>query len=92
MTQPYILEYNPGGMDFNVLADFYVKGYQVVRSNEYIQEGDHEVMVVIHDAFQPLMNWNYFWSEASLGLNWTNYALDTRMWHFGELIARSTCG
>lgn len=76
--QPYILEFNSRGMDFYTLADFYVKGYQAVRANEHIIEGANEVMVVIHDAFQPLLNWRYFWSEESLGLNWTNYALDTR--------------
>jgi glucan 1,3-beta-glucosidase len=76
--QPYIKEYNPNGMDFNVLADYYVQGYNTVRASEYIAEGSQEVMVVIHDAFQPLLNWKYFWSEPSLGLNWTNYALDTR--------------
>lgn len=76
--QPYILEYSSRGMDFYTLADFYVKGYQVVRANENIIDGANEIMVVIHDAFQPLLNWRYFWGEESLGLNWTNYALDTR--------------
>jgi hypothetical protein len=39
-------------MDFYTLADFYVKGYQAVRSSETIIDGANEVMVVIHDAFQ----------------------------------------
>ncbi|WWC70062.1 uncharacterized protein I206_104007 [Kwoniella pini CBS 10737] len=76
-NEPHILEYNPNGMDFYVLAEFYVKGYQVVRNNEHIISGANEVMIIIHDAFQPILNWKYFWSEPSLGLNWTNYALDT---------------
>jgi hypothetical protein len=38
-------------MDFDTLADFYVKGYEVVRASETILDGN-EVMVVIHDAFQ----------------------------------------
>jgi glucan 1,3-beta-glucosidase len=72
------LQYNPDGMNFDVLADFYVQGYQTVRASEFIEDGSQEVMVVIHDAFQPLLNWEYFWSQPNLGLNWTNYALDTR--------------
>ncbi|KIR40547.1 glucan 1,3-beta-glucosidase [Cryptococcus deuterogattii 99/473] len=79
-NEPYILEFNSRGMDFYTLADFYLKGYQAVRANEHIIEGANEVMVVIHDAFQPLLNWRYFWSEESLGLNWTNYALDTHIY------------
>ncbi|WWC89245.1 uncharacterized protein L201_004165 [Kwoniella dendrophila CBS 6074] len=79
-NEPHILEYNPAGMKFDVLADFYVKGYQVVRNNEHIIQGSKEVMVVIHDAFQPVLNWKYFWSEPTLGLNWTNYALDTHIY------------
>ncbi|WRT66444.1 uncharacterized protein IL334_003402 [Kwoniella shivajii] len=79
-NEPYILEYSANGMDFNVLADFYVQGYQAVRDSEHILSGSNEVMVVIHDAFQPVLNWKYFWSEASLGLNWTNYALDTHIY------------
>ncbi|ORY32786.1 glycoside hydrolase superfamily [Naematelia encephala] len=79
-NEPYILEYSSAGMDFYSLAEFYVQGYAAVRANEYIQPGENEVMVVIHDAFQPLMNWEYFWSEPSLGLNWTNYALDTHIY------------
>jgi hypothetical protein len=39
-------------MDFYTLADFYVKGYEVVRASETILDGNNEVMVVIHDAFQ----------------------------------------
>jgi hypothetical protein len=39
-------------MDFDTLADFYVKGYEVVRASETILDGSNEVMVVIHDAFQ----------------------------------------
>ncbi|OWZ37095.1 glucan 1,3-beta-glucosidase [Cryptococcus neoformans AD2-60a] len=79
-NEPYILEYSSRGMDFYTLADFYVKGYQVVRANENIIDGANEIMVVIHDAFQPLLNWRYFWGEESLGLNWTNYALDTHIY------------
>ncbi|WVQ99629.1 hypothetical protein IAU59_006767 [Kwoniella sp. CBS 9459] len=79
-NEPYILEYNPSGMDFYVLADYYVKGYQVVRANEHIIDGANEVMVVIHDAFQPPSNWQYFWNEPTLGQNWTNYALDTHVY------------
>ncbi|WVQ80824.1 hypothetical protein IAT38_002931 [Cryptococcus sp. DSM 104549] len=79
-NEPYILEYSSSGMDFYDLADFYIKGYQAVRNAEHIISGANEVMVVIHDAFQPVLNWKYFWSEASLGLNWTNYALDTHIY------------
>ncbi|TYJ54574.1 hypothetical protein B9479_004803 [Cryptococcus floricola] len=79
-NEPYILEYSSAGMSFDDLADFYVKGYKTVRANENIISGANETMVVIHDAFQPLLNWKYFWSEASLGLNWTNYALDTHIY------------
>ncbi|WVR07113.1 hypothetical protein IAU60_004153 [Kwoniella sp. DSM 27419] len=79
-NEPYILEYNPNGMDFYTLAEFYVKGYQAVRANEHIIEGSKEVMVVIHDAFQPPKNWQYFWSEPTLGQDWTNYALDTHIY------------
>ncbi|CAD6586594.1 MAG: hypothetical protein TREMPRED_004495, partial [Tremellales sp. Tagirdzhanova-0007] len=79
-NEPYILEYAPNGMEFNTLADFYVQGYATVRASENIISGSNEVMVVIHDAFQPLLNWEYFWSEPSLGLNWTNYALDTHIY------------
>jgi len=39
-------------MDFNVLADFYVKGYAAVRNSEHIVDGNNELMVIIHDAFQ----------------------------------------
>jgi len=89
-NEPYILEWNPAGMNFETLADFYVQGYQTVRANEHIAEGSKEVMVVIHDAFQPLLNWNYFWSEPSLGLNWTNYALDTHFYDaFGSSASKS---
>ncbi|OCF60683.1 glucan 1,3-beta-glucosidase [Kwoniella mangroviensis CBS 10435] len=79
-NEPYILEYSSNGMDFNVLADFYVQGYNTVRANEHILSGSNEVMVVIHDAFQPVLNWKYFWSQESMGLNWTNYALDTHIY------------
>jgi glucan 1,3-beta-glucosidase len=43
-------------MSFDVLADFYVKGYNAVRESEYIAEGSHEVMVIIHDAFQVCLD------------------------------------
>ncbi|KAK4690007.1 hypothetical protein P7C73_g123, partial [Tremellales sp. Uapishka_1] len=69
-NEPYIQAYSSAGMSFDVLADFYVQGYNAVRASEYIASGANEVMV-------PLTNWEYFWSEESLGLNWTNYALDT---------------
>ncbi|WVO16134.1 hypothetical protein L204_103802 [Cryptococcus depauperatus] len=89
-NEPYILEFNPNGMNFYELADFYVKGYRAVRDNELIIDGSKEVMVVIHDAFQPPLNWRYFWSEPSLGLNWTNYALDTHIYDaFGGAAQKS---
>ncbi|KAK8864468.1 hypothetical protein IAR55_001718 [Kwoniella newhampshirensis] len=89
-NEPYILQYNPNGMEFDVLADFYVKGYNAVRGAEYIPEGFNEVMVVIHDAFQPVLNWKYFWSQENLGLNWTNYALDTHIYDaFGGASSKS---
>ncbi|RSH87288.1 hypothetical protein EHS25_003197 [Saitozyma podzolica] len=84
-NEPYITEYNPSGMDFYTLADFYVKGYEVVRASETILDGNNEVMVVIHDAFQPVLNWQYFFSTDTLGLNWTNYAVDTHIYDaFGD--------
>lgn len=79
-NEPYIDSYNPAGMTFDTLANYYVQGYEAVRASEYIANGSQEVMVVIHDAFQPLLNWEYFWSQPSLGLNWTNYALDTHIY------------
>ncbi|KAL7421647.1 hypothetical protein Q5752_003416 [Cryptotrichosporon argae] len=79
-NEPYITEYSASGMEFDVLADYYTRAYAVVRANEYIQPANNEVMVVIHDAFQPLLNWMYFWSEEQYGANWTNYALDTHIY------------
>ncbi|WWD17228.1 hypothetical protein CI109_101666 [Kwoniella shandongensis] len=89
-NEPYILEYSPNGMNFDVLADFYVQGYNAVRGAEHIQESSNEVMVVIHDAFQPVLNWKYFWSQEHLGMNWTNYALDTHIYDaFGGSSSKS---
>jgi hypothetical protein len=31
-------------------------------------------------CIQPVLNWQYFFSTDTLGLNWTNYAVDTREW------------
>ena len=39
-------------MNFDTLVDFYVQGYATVRNAEHIVDGNHEVMVVVHDAFQ----------------------------------------
>ncbi|EIW70375.1 hypothetical protein TREMEDRAFT_43106 [Tremella mesenterica DSM 1558] len=79
-NEPYIQEYNPGGMLFEDLANYYVQSYQVVRNSEHIIDGGHEVMVFIHDAFQPLANWDYFFSTEGLGLSWTNYGVDTHIY------------
>ncbi len=65
-------------MTWETLASYLVSGYSVVRSNEHIVSGSNESMVIVHDCFQPLANWDYFFS-AYAG-NWTNYGIDTHLY------------
>lgn len=46
----------PGGATFEQLADYYVRAYDAVRASETVLSGASGVMVVIHDAFQPVLN------------------------------------
>ena len=43
---------NPDAMTFDFYADFLMKAYGTIRSSENIIEGQNEVMVIVHDAFQ----------------------------------------
>ncbi|ORX36578.1 glycoside hydrolase superfamily [Kockovaella imperatae] len=85
VNEPHLTPMYDNGMSWDFYAGFLVQAYQAVRSSETVMQGNHEVMVVVHDAFQPILNWQYFWSEPSLGLNWTNYALDSHYYDaFGD--------
>ena len=43
-------------------------------------EGASTVMVVIHDAFQSILNWEYFFTTEGLGSTWDNFGLDTHIY------------
>jgi hypothetical protein len=78
VNEPWIEAYMPNNMPWELLEEFMVKAYDVVRSTEEIIPGRHEVMVIVHDAFGSLTDWTGgFFAPGGKGHNWTNYALDT---------------
>ena len=32
----------------------------------------------LKNNLQPILNWNYFFSQPQYGQNWTSYGVDTR--------------
>ena len=65
-------------MTWDALAAYLVSGYSVVRSNEHIVSGNNESMIIIHDCFQPLSNWDFFFTNYAG--DWTNYGIDTHLY------------
>jgi hypothetical protein len=75
------------------------RAYTTVREHEHVIAGQNVSMVVVHDAFQPLDNWKYWFTESK-GSEWINYGLDTHIYHawppaadydnYGHII--SACG
>lgn len=81
VNEPWIEAYMPDNMPWEVLVDFMVKAYDVVRRTETILEGRQEVMVIVHDAFGSLTDWTtHFFGPGGQGHGWTNYALDTHIY------------
>jgi glucan 1,3-beta-glucosidase len=81
VNEPWIEAYMPNNMPWELLEEFMVKAYDVVRSTEEIIPGRHEVMVIVHDAFGSLTDWTGgFFAPGGKGHNWTNYALDTHVY------------
>lgn len=62
-----------GGCPFETLASYYVRAYDALRASEYTLEGAYPVMAVIHDAFQPIANWEYFFTTDGYGATWDNF-------------------
>lgn len=69
-----------GGCPFDTLADYYVRAYDAVRAEEHVLDGASPVMVVIHDAFEPVLNWEYFFTTEGMGAAWENFGLDTHIY------------
>jgi glucan 1,3-beta-glucosidase len=99
VNEPWIDAYMPNNMPWELLEEFMVKAYNVVRESETILEGKQEVMVIVHDAFGSLTDWTtHFFGWEGLGHNWTNYALDTHVYQawsgitYDEGHIESACG
>jgi len=99
VNEPWIDAYMPNNMPWELLEEFMVKAYNVVRQSETILEGKQEVMVIVHDAFGSLTDWTtVFFGWEGLGHNWTNYALDTHVYQawsgitYDEGHIESACG
>lgn len=75
MNEPWIEAYQANNIPWDFLADFMDRAYNTVREHENVIPGNNISMVVVHDAFQPLENWRY-WFHESKGAQWVNYGLD----------------
>lgn len=83
VNEPYIEAHKAGTIPWEFYVDFLVDAYAAVRANELVPSGGNVSMVVIHDCFRPLGDWEYFFQTT--GSNWTNYALDTHVYQaFGD--------
>jgi glucan 1,3-beta-glucosidase len=81
VNEPWIEAYMPNNMPWELLEEFMVKAYDVVRKTEIVRDGKKEVMVIIHDAFGSLTDWTTnFFGPNGQGHNWVNYALDTHIY------------
>ncbi|GHJ84828.1 hypothetical protein NliqN6_1230 [Naganishia liquefaciens] len=75
VNEPWIEAYQANNIPWDFLADFMDRAYKTVREHENVIPGNNISMVVVHDAFQPLENWKY-WFHESRGADWVNYGLD----------------
>jgi glucan 1,3-beta-glucosidase len=75
VNEPWIEAYQANNIPWDFLADFMDRAYKTVRENENVLPGNNISMVVVHDAFQPLSNWKYWFTESK-GAQWVNYGLD----------------
>ncbi|KAL7412182.1 glycoside hydrolase superfamily [Mrakia frigida] len=80
INEPYLDTMFAGGATFDQLADYYVRAYASIRDKEVILDSAAPVTVVIHDAFQAVLNWEYFFGNTSLGGSCINFALDTHIY------------
>lgn len=82
VNEPWIEAYQAGNMPWTLLEEYMVKAYNAVRAAETIIDDNEEVMVIVHDAFGSLTDWtSNFFAENGDGYNWTNYAVDTHIYH-----------
>ncbi len=65
-------------MTWDTLVRYMTAAYAAVRANEIVPADGHPAMVMIHDCFRPLSDWDYFFSTG--GAAWINYALDTHIY------------
>jgi hypothetical protein len=56
INEPFLDTGKEGGATFEQLADYYVRSYKSIRAKETILDGAAPVTVIIHDAFQPVLN------------------------------------
>ncbi|KAJ9104467.1 hypothetical protein QFC21_001962 [Naganishia friedmannii] len=80
VNEPWIESYQAGNIPWNFLADFMDRAYTTVREHENVIAGNTVSMVIVHDAFQALDNWKYWFTESK-GAQWVNYGIDTHLYH-----------
>lgn len=80
VNEPWIEAYQANNIPWDVLAEFMDRAYTTVREHEHVIAGQNVSMVIVHDAFQPLENWKYWFTESH-GAQWINYGIDTHIYH-----------
>lgn len=80
VNEPWIEAYQAGNIPWDFLADYMDRAYATVREHENVIAGNNVSMVVVHDAFQALDNWKYWFTESK-GAQWVNYGIDTHLYH-----------
>ncbi|KAJ9111411.1 hypothetical protein QFC19_001180 [Naganishia cerealis] len=83
VNEPWIEAYQADNIPWEFLADFMDRAYTTVRKHENVIAGNNVSMVIVHDAFQALDNWKYWFTE-SFGSVWTNYGIDTHLYRAWE--------
>ncbi|KAJ9114663.1 hypothetical protein QFC22_005539 [Naganishia vaughanmartiniae] len=80
VNEPWIESYQANNIPWDFLADFMDRAYTTVREHENVIAGKTVSMVIVHDAFQALDNWKYWFTESK-GSQWVNYGIDTHLYH-----------